>query len=242
VTLTVTPSPNIWQHPQVYERLNRAADPDGLLPRALDGLLGGRRLAVVVDVGCGSGFHLPMLAARAHRVLGVEPHAGLVALARRRVARARLCDRVEVRTGAAQQVPLATGSADLVFSHWAYFFGPGCEQGLVEAGRVLRPGGVQIVVDLDVEAEDGYARWFAASGADARADRSATFFADRGFRTRRVPMLWSFTDRDEMAAVLRIEFPPRVAAQALEETVGTTVLVPTAMRWRVLAGTAPAVR
>ena len=38
----------------------------------------------VLDVGCGTGFHLPRFADDAAAVVGVEPHPDLVALARRR--------------------------------------------------------------------------------------------------------------------------------------------------------------
>jgi protein-L-isoaspartate O-methyltransferase len=38
----------------------------------------------VLDIGCGTGFHLPAFAETARSVVGVEPHAGLVRLARRR--------------------------------------------------------------------------------------------------------------------------------------------------------------
>ena len=41
----------------------------------------------VLDVGCGTGFHLPWFAETAASVVGVEPHADLVALARRRTRR-----------------------------------------------------------------------------------------------------------------------------------------------------------
>lgn len=229
-----TPSPNIWGSPRLYEKLNRAADPDGLVPAALDRLLAAqddRPVGRAVDVGCGSGFHLPMLAERAATVLGVDPHPSLVELARRRVARARLGPRVQVNRGSAQRLPIEDASVDLVFSHWAYFFGPGCEPGLAEVDRVLRPGGVQVVVDLDVGASTGYARWFAQSGAGVRSDRLAPFFAGP-WHCERLDVVWSFPDRDDLAAVLAIEFPPAVAGHALRETVGTTVAVPTVLRWR----------
>ena len=41
----------------------------------------------LLDLGCGSGFHLPRWAVEARSVVGVEPHPGLVALAARRTAR-----------------------------------------------------------------------------------------------------------------------------------------------------------
>lgn len=236
---TATPSPNIWRWPEVYERLNRAADPDGLVLAALDELLAPPSpVPLAVDVGCGSGFHLPALAHRARTVVGVEPHPGLVELARRRVARALLTTRVDVRVGVAAALPVASSSVDLLFSHWAYFFGPGCEPGLVEAHRVLVDGGLQVAVDLDVAARHGYARWFAASGSEVRARPGLTFFTGRGWQERRLPVVWSFASRDDLAAVLRIEFPPAVAAQAMRETVGTTIAVPTVLRWRRVAGSA----
>ena len=43
----------------------------------------------VLDLGCGTGFHLPRFAETARTVVGVEPHPDLVALARRRTRRCR---------------------------------------------------------------------------------------------------------------------------------------------------------
>ena len=77
------PSPNIWQHTATYEIENRAVDPHGRLEAAMSAVAdwSGR---TVLDIGCGTGFHLPRFAATAASVVGVEPHADLVALARRR--------------------------------------------------------------------------------------------------------------------------------------------------------------
>ena len=63
------PSPNIWNDPEVYEVENRGVDPDGLIEAAMAGIhdWAGQR---VLDVGCGSGFHLPRFAQSAATDLG----------------------------------------------------------------------------------------------------------------------------------------------------------------------------
>ena len=226
------PSPNIWRSPRVYETLNRAADPDGLVAAALDAVIDGTTVSTAVDVGCGTGYHLPMLAERAGTVIGVEPHARLADAARRRVDRARLGSSVQVERGLAERLPLPDASVDLAFSHWAYFWGPGCEPGLAEADRVLRTGGLQVAVDLDTCADVGYARWFRAGPDRPAAAATEAFFAEQGWTTRRLAVVWRFRRRSELADVLRIEFSPDVAAAALAQTVGTTIAVPSVLRWR----------
>jgi SAM-dependent methyltransferase len=216
----------------VYEALNRAADPDGLVTAALDEVIDGTAVSTAVDVGCGTGYHLPMLAQRAETVVGVEPHPALAEAARRRVARAHLASRVRLRHGLAEHLPLDEGSVDLVFSHWAYFWGPGCEPGLLEADRVLRAGGLQVAIALDSSADTGYAGWFGSGPHRAPAAAIDAFFVDRGWTTRRLPVVWRFRRRSDLADVLRIEFSPHVAATALAQTVGTTIAVPSVLRWR----------
>ena len=73
-------SPNIWHHTATYELENRAADPEHHIESAMRGLAtwSGRTF---LDLGCGTGFHLPRWAEDAAAVIGVEPHADLVALA-----------------------------------------------------------------------------------------------------------------------------------------------------------------
>ena len=60
--LVVIRSPNIWDSPDVYELENLASDRAGVIDTTIDALhpLTG---ADVVDIGCGTGFHLPRLAA-----------------------------------------------------------------------------------------------------------------------------------------------------------------------------------
>lgn len=216
----VIPSPNVWRWPDTYELENRAQDPDGALWAALsarypwDG-------CDVVDLGCGDGFHLPVFAASARTVTGVEPHPDLVARARRRVAG---LDHVSVLRGHAQRTGLPAGSANLVHARTAYFFGPGCEPGLVEADRVLRAGGALAIVDLDATAPP-YGEWMRADLPHYDPVRVQRFFDRAGFRTQLVDTVWRFAERAELEAVLRIEFSAPVAARAIAQTAGLTIPV-----------------
>nr|WP_240894963.1 class I SAM-dependent methyltransferase [Kineococcus siccus] len=182
----------------------------------------------VLDVGCGTGFHLPRFAVDAASVTGVEPHPPLVQLARRRTAG---LPGVRVLAGSAEELPLPDASVDVVHARWAYFFGPGCEPGLAELDRVLRRGGTAFVIDNDAS-RSTFGAWFRRSlpAWDQRAvDR---FFARRGWAAERLTVHWEFEDRANFEAVVRIEFAPRLAAQLLAEHPGTSVDYAVVLRWR----------
>jgi SAM-dependent methyltransferase len=214
------PSPNIWNWPDVYARENRAQDADGALWRALAERVDWTG-ADVVDVGCGDGFHLPRFAERAGSVTGVEPHRPLVQRARRRV---RGLPGVRVLAGSAQGLPLPEASADLIHARTAYFFGPGCEPGLAETDRVLRPGGAMAIVDLDGR-QSPYGDWLCAAAPRYRPVAVEEFFTARGFDCARVDTVWRFECRADLEAALRIEFPAGVAAAAIAATPGLTIPV-----------------
>jgi SAM-dependent methyltransferase len=208
----ILPSPNIWYHQAAYEIENQAQDVDGVIWDALTSAYdwAGRD---VVDVGCGDGFHLPRFAGAARSVLGVEPHAPLADSARRRV---EAWSNVDVRAGSAQRLPVADASVDLIHARTAYFFGPGCEPGLREADRALRPGGALIIVDLDVRSEP-YGGWMRADLPHYDPAGVDKFFADAGFACQRVETRWRFNDHAAMASVLKIEFSAKVAERAIAE-------------------------
>jgi SAM-dependent methyltransferase len=214
----VVPSPNIWRHPDVYEIENRAVDPDGVLEAAMRGIRDWRD-AVVLDVGCGSGFHLPRFAADASHVVGVEPHPPLVELARRRTS---AMTNVTVRTGTAQRLPVADASVDVAHARWAYFFGPGCEPGLRELARVVRRGGAAFVIDNDAT-RSTFGAWFrrALPGYDPLAVER--FWARQGWARTALTIRWSCASRTDFEAVVRIEFSAAVADGILAEHAGTEV-------------------
>ncbi|MFC9971375.1 class I SAM-dependent methyltransferase [Spirillospora sp. NPDC127200] len=221
------PSPNIWNSPQVYEIENRAVDPDGTLESAMRALRPWTG-ATVLDLGCGTGFHLPMFAREAARVVGVEPHAGLAAAARRRV---RDLQNVTVRVGAAQALPLPDSSVDVVHVRWAYFFGPGCEPGLAELDRVVRRGGTAFVIDNDAT-RSTFGGWFRRGLPSYDPGAVERFWTRRGFQREPLMTRWAFQSREDLAAVLRIEFPEELAARFLSEHAGLEVDYAVNLWWR----------
>jgi SAM-dependent methyltransferase len=212
------PSPNIWDHPDVYEVENRGVDPDGVIEAAIREVRDWAG-ADVLDLGCGSGFHLPRFAATARSVVGVEPHPPLVALARRRVRGLRT---VSVLAGSAQRLPLPDAGVDVAHARWAYFFGPGCEPGLRELARVVRRGGTAFVVDNDAT-RSTFGAWFrrALPGYDPAAVER--FWALQGWTRRSLDIRWELPGRADFEAVVRIEFAPEHAERILAEHPGTSV-------------------
>lgn len=212
------PSPNIWHHPATYELENRAVDPDGRLEAAMRAIAdwSGR---TVLDLGCGTGFHLPGFAATATAVTGVEPHPDLVALARRRTRR---LPNVTVLQGTAQELPLPDASVDVVHVRWAYFFGPGCEPGLAELDRVVRRGGTAFVIDNDAR-RSTFGAWFRRGYPTVDPDAVERFWSTRGWTRTPVDIRWSFSSRADLESVVRIELTREVADEVLAGHQGTEV-------------------
>lgn len=215
------PSPNIWRHTAVYEVENRAFDPDRLVEAAMSSVTPAGSWAdrTLLDLGCGTGFHLPRWAEHAGRVVGVEPHPALVALARRRTRR---LDHVDVLAGTAQDLPLPDASVDLVQARWSYFFGPGCEPGLAELDRVVRRGGTAYVIDNDAS-RSTFGSWFRRAFPAVDPDAVAGFWTGRGWQRIPVETCWRFETRDDLEAVARIELTPAVADDVLADHDGTEV-------------------
>ena len=173
----------------------------------------------VLDLGCGTGFHLPWFASTAASAIGVEPHHGLAAIARRRTRR---LPNVNVVEGTAQALPLPDSSIDVAHARWAYFFGPGCEPGLAELDRVVRRGGTALVVDNDAS-RSTFGGWFRRGYPTVDPVAVERFWSTHGWTRTPVDMGWRFGSRADLEAVVRIEFAADLADQILAAHEGVEV-------------------
>ncbi|MBN9741194.1 class I SAM-dependent methyltransferase [Amycolatopsis sp. A1MSW2902] len=103
----------------------------------------------VLDLACGDGFLLELLAAAGHQAIGVDLSRVDLALARQRSA--------TVAEGLAQQLPFADHSFDSCVSHMAFMLMTDIDEVAAELARVLRPGG-QLSLVLSGGAAEGGAR------------------------------------------------------------------------------------
>jgi len=106
----------------------------------------------VLDVGCGSG-RLTMAAqgwaGADGEVVGLDPSPEMIQVARQNAARAELKTKFEL--GAVESMPFPDASFDVVLNRLMLHHLPGDlkQRGLAEMRRVLKPGGVCLVVDFE---------------------------------------------------------------------------------------------
>jgi len=129
--------------------------------------VGGR----VLEVGCGGGQLAVELAEERPdlSIVGVDLSAAQVARATRRAR--GLGERVRFAQGNALDLDFAPGSFDAVISIGSIKHWPDPARGVAECGRVLRPGGRLIVVEVDRGCRFDDARAFVARWRMPRALR-----------------------------------------------------------------------
>ncbi|GAA3439964.1 hypothetical protein GCM10018954_095850 [Kutzneria kofuensis] len=102
----------------------------------------------VLDVGCGLGTLLRLLATRvpeAEALVGIDAEADVVKAAS---AVPGLDPRIRYGNAFAEHLPFADGGFDLVVSTMSFDRWHDQRQGLAECARMLRPGGTLVLSDL----------------------------------------------------------------------------------------------
>jgi ArsR family transcriptional regulator len=145
--------------------------------------LGERPTGRLVDVGTGTGRMLELFGGAAKSALGVDRSPEMLRLARVKLAEAGLAS-AELRQADMYSLPLLAGSADTVIIHQVLHYAQQPAAAVVEAARLLAPGGRLLIVDFaphereELRDRDAHARlgfadeavigWMTAAGLDAR--------------------------------------------------------------------------
>src|SRR5690242_5021676 len=109
----------------------------------------------VLDVGCGAGMDLLLLAKRtgpSGHAIGVDMTDAMVERARKSAAVAGL-QQVEVRRGDAAALPVSDASINIVSSNGVLNLVPEKERAFAEIIRVLKPGGRLHLTDIALDVE-----------------------------------------------------------------------------------------
>jgi ArsR family transcriptional regulator len=102
---------------------------------------------VIADLGAGDGSFALLLAQRAARVIAVDTSTKMLEVGREQAARNGVKN-VEYRLGDMEDVPIGDAEVDVVFFSQSLHHALHPERALVEAARILKPGGRIVVLDL----------------------------------------------------------------------------------------------
>jgi arsenite methyltransferase len=133
--------------------------------------------AIVADVGTGTGFVAQGLASRAATVIGFDASPDMLSVARRNLSN---LSNVEFHEAAGDRLPVSDGTFDGVFANMYLHHAPDPARAIKELARILKPGGVICITDLDTHdhewqceqmadlwlgfARDDIRRWYAEVG------------------------------------------------------------------------------
>ncbi len=118
----------------------------------MEALLHGRGTARVLDLGCGGGHVSYRAAPHVRSVTAVDPTAAMLEAVRRTAAERGLGN-VAVRQAAAEALPFAADSFDIVLCRYTAHHWPDVPGGLMEARRVLEADGAGVFIDSVAPAE-----------------------------------------------------------------------------------------
>ncbi|GMV14426.1 MAG: arsenite S-adenosylmethyltransferase [Polyangiaceae bacterium] len=110
----------------------------------------------VLDHACGAGMDVLIAARRVGpegRVIGVDMTPLMRQAALLSAREAGLADRVDIRAGMFEDLPVASASVDVVLSNGVLNLAPDKRRVLSEVRRVLRPGGLLCLSDVVVQRE-----------------------------------------------------------------------------------------
>jgi ArsR family transcriptional regulator len=142
---------------------------------------------VVGDLGCGTGQLAEVVAPYVRRVIAVDGSDDMLAAARARLDGVR---NVDLRRGDLESLPIEDGELDAAMLSLVLHYSPAPAKALAEVGRVVRPGGRVLVVDMLPHDREEYQQQMGHVWLGFSEKQIARFLTGAGFgdvRVRPVP-------------------------------------------------------
>ncbi|KQM86874.1 ArsR family transcriptional regulator [Sphingomonas sp. Leaf22] len=152
---------------------------DEQVEAAMIAALGSAPIALLVDIGTGTGRMLELFGPQAAQAIGIDRSSEMLRLARAKLTE-RGIDQAELRQADIYALPLDTAVADAAVLHHVLHFVQHPGAAIEEAARVLQPGGRLLICDFaphereELRQRDAHARlgfsdeqmlgWFASAG------------------------------------------------------------------------------
>jgi ubiquinone/menaquinone biosynthesis C-methylase UbiE len=146
----------------------------------------------VLEIGIGSGLNLPLYGQAVDQIIGIDPSANLLEMARK--ARSHGGAPLQLIEGSAERIPIEDASVDTVVTTWTLCSIETVDLALVEMRRVLKPGGRMLFVEHGL-APDPRVRWWqdrltpmwkSLSGGCHLNRAISNLIEDQGFRIDRI--------------------------------------------------------
>jgi ArsR family transcriptional regulator len=109
----------------------------------------------VADLGCGTGDAAELLAPHVRRIIAVDREPSMLEAAKKRLAS---FPNVEFRHGELASLPFRAGEVDAALVFLVMHHVPDPDAAVTEMARILRPGGVLLIVDMTSHQREEYRR------------------------------------------------------------------------------------
>jgi len=124
-------------------------------------LVAGKNPRTVLDIATGTGDLAILMAQTGAQITGVDISEGMLAVGRKKVDAKNLFPKVVLKYGDSENLPFDTDSFDAVTVGFGIRNFENLEKGLAEILRVLRPGGIFVILETSVPEKTPYRQGYA---------------------------------------------------------------------------------
>lgn len=200
------------QHAGDWDRIRALHVAESEVEAAMRTAVGAGPFKLFVDLGTGTGRILELFADTYERGLGFDLNQAMLTYARSKLS-APGSPRAQVRHGDLYNLALADGSASVVCMHQVLHFLSDPRRAVMEAARILAPGGRLLIVDFAPHALEFLRETEAHDRLGFSNQLVAQWLEDVGLAVRRVEELRPAPDRgaDQLTVTLWIAERPTLA-------------------------------